>query len=62
MPKKSKLLTTPLPDLPEEYPFFYGRVPTRLIARVEKKRDKEGHTVKAMLETMCELYLKGEAS
>lgn len=58
MPKKSKLLTVPLPDLPEEFPFFYGRVPTKLIARVEKKRDRDGQTVKAMLETMCELYLR----
>jgi hypothetical protein len=60
MPKKSKLLETPLAELPPEHPFFYARVPTKLMAKVEKKRDTEGHTVKYMLEKMCELYLKGE--
>lgn len=60
MPKKSKLLEVSVKDLPEDYPFFYARLPTALMARVERKRDKEGHTVKFMLETMCEMYLKGE--
>jgi len=58
MPKKSKLLEVPLAELPAEHPFFYARVPTRLMAKVERKRDAEGRTVKHMLEHMCELYLE----
>lgn len=60
MPKKSKLLEVPVKELPEDYPFFYARLPTALMVRVERKRVKEGHAVKSMLEIMCEMYLKGE--
>lgn len=60
MPKKTRLLDIPASELPKDYPFYYGRVPARLMQKVEKKRDTEGHTVKFMLEKMCELYLKGE--
>lgn len=58
MPKKCKLTEIPPAELPETYNFFYARVSTKLMLKAEKKREHSGHTVRHMLEKMCELYIK----
>lgn len=58
MPKKCKLVDIPLSELPEEYPFYYAKVSTPLMLKVERVRLKQGLTVKHTLEAMSKLFLE----
>lgn len=55
MPKEKSALTSTEP--PEETPFYYARVSTRMLKRVEKKRKDLGHNKKVAVEFMMECYL-----
>lgn len=55
MPKKKIALTDS--DPPEATPFYYVRVPTSLLKRVERKRAQRMHNKTAVVLTMIDLYL-----
>ncbi len=56
MPKEKSAFTALNP--PEETPFYYARVPTKLLKRVEKARLARKHNKVSATITMMELYLR----
>jgi len=58
MPKPKADLTAAEP--PEETTFYFVKVPTGLLKKVEAKRKKRMHNKTAAVLTMIDLYLQSE--
>lgn len=56
MPKEKSSLSDPNP--PEETPFYYARVPTKLLKSVEKARLAREHNKVSAVVTMMKLYVE----